>query len=46
MLADHAEITRETVSNMERGLRTPDLSTLARIAEALEIKMEEMFRGY
>ena len=36
-LAARLFVTRQTISNYERGLSEPDLDTLRRLAEALEI---------
>ncbi len=38
-LADRLFVTRQTISNYERGLSEPDLDTLRRLAEALETDM-------
>lgn len=46
MLADHAELTRESVSAIENGRFDPVFSTLLRISEALDLKLEELFKGF
>ena len=42
VLADHAELTRETVSNAEGARYELGLRPLARIAEALEVRLREL----
>lgn len=46
LLADHAELTRESISAIENGRFDPTFSTLARIARALSLTLEELFRGF
>jgi putative transcriptional regulator len=46
ILADHAELTRESISAIENGRFDPTFTTLKRIARALTLKMEEMFKGF
>jgi putative transcriptional regulator len=46
ILADHAELTRESVSAIENGRFDPTFSTLRRMARALDLRMEEMLRGF
>jgi transcriptional regulator with XRE-family HTH domain len=41
-VADHAGISPETLSRIERGRVKPRLDTISRIAEALEISLEEL----
>ncbi len=42
MLADHAQLTREHVSVIERGHAEPGLRILARIAASLEVRLREL----
>ncbi len=42
MLADHVELTREHLSELEGGKKEMCVRTLARIAEALEIRLREL----
>lgn len=41
-LADKVFITRQAISTYERGIRHCDLDTLVRIAQALNISMDEL----
>ncbi len=44
MLADHAEVTRETASSIETGRsRDPGLCALEKIAVALGIPLKDLF---
>ena len=43
-LADAAEIDRTYVSGVERGLRNPSVTVLARIARVLEISPDRLLR--
>jgi transcriptional regulator with XRE-family HTH domain len=43
MLADHAELTREHLSELENGHKEIGLRALARIADALNISIKELF---
>lgn len=45
ILADHAELTRESVSAIENGRFDPTYGTLKRMARALDLNLEEMLRG-
>ncbi len=45
ILADQAELTRESISAIENGRFDPTFSTLKRVAQALDLKLEELFRG-
>jgi DNA-binding XRE family transcriptional regulator len=45
ILADHAELTRESISAIENGRFDPTFSTLKRIAQALDLKMADLFHG-
>jgi putative transcriptional regulator len=46
LLADHAELTRESISAIENGRFDPTFSTLKRIAQALDLKLEELLKGF
>ena len=46
ILADHAELTRESVSAIENGRFDPVFSTLIRIARALGVKLSEMLKDF
>jgi transcriptional regulator with XRE-family HTH domain len=41
-LADLAGITQSTLSNYENGKREPAVSTLIRIAEELDVSLDEL----
>ncbi len=43
MLAVDAEIDRTYVSRLERGLENPTVAVLARLAAALDARIEEFF---
>lgn len=43
-LADRAEIHRTHVSQLERGLKSPTIDTLARLAKALNTTPSKMMR--
>ncbi len=43
MLADHAELAREHLSELERGKKEIGIRALARIAEALEVGLDKFF---
>lgn len=45
MLADHARLTREHISGVERGKVDVSIKTLERIVLALGISMDEFFVG-
>ncbi|QHN02144.1 helix-turn-helix transcriptional regulator [Granulicella sp. WH15] len=45
ILADHATLSRESISAIENGRFDPTYSTLRRIAKALEIKLARVFEG-
>jgi transcriptional regulator with XRE-family HTH domain len=45
ILADHAEIAREHLSELENGHKEIGAKTLERIAQALEVKLSEFFDG-
>jgi len=42
MLADHAELTREHMSELESGKKEMGVRTLERIAKALEVRSREL----
>src|SRR5687767_931045 len=42
-LAERADTDAVTISRIERGVTTPDLETLARISEALEVPVTALF---
>lgn len=43
-LAEAAELDRTYVSGIERGTRNPTLSTMGRIADALEVEVVSLLR--
>lgn len=45
MLADHAGLTREHLSELENGKKEIGARTLERIAKALETKLTHFFEG-
>jgi transcriptional regulator with XRE-family HTH domain len=45
MLADHAELTREHLSELENGHKEMGVRSLERIADALEISLGKFFDG-
>lgn len=45
VLADQAEIARESLSRIETGSAEVSLSALLRIAKALEVKMSELLHA-
>ena len=45
MLADHAGITREHLSELENGKKEIGARTLDRISRALELKLAQFFEG-
>lgn len=44
-LALEAEINRNYLSDLERGKRNPTLQVISKIAAALQISLEELFKG-
>ena len=44
-LALEAEVNRNYLGDLERGLRNPTLKILAKIAMALEVSLDELFKG-
>lgn len=45
MLADHAELTREHLSELEAGNKVASLRTLHRIAKALGMTLHQFFEN-
>ncbi len=45
-VADKAVLAREYLSKVEAGHRNPSLDVLARLAKALDVRLEDLFRGY
>jgi transcriptional regulator with XRE-family HTH domain len=46
MLADHAGLTREHLSELENGHKEIGARTLERIAAALDVKLTRFFEGF
>jgi putative transcriptional regulator len=46
ILADHAELTRESISSIENGRSDPTFSTLAHIADALGLTLQDLLKGF
>ena len=44
-LAERLAVTRQTISNYERGTSEPDLDTLQKLAEALQIDLNQLLKG-
>ena len=44
ILADHAELTREHLSELENGKKEIGVRAIARIADAMEISLSGFFR--
>jgi transcriptional regulator with XRE-family HTH domain len=44
-VADKAQVAREYLSKVESGHRNPSLDVLARLAQALDVSLEDLFRG-
>ena len=44
MLADHAQITREHLSELENGRKEAGIRTIEKIAAALEMTLEQFFQ--
>lgn len=42
-LAERADVVRETISRLERGVTVPSLNTLAVIAKALNVELHDLF---
>lgn len=45
LLADHAELAREYISEVERGRKELGIRALERIAQALDTELQEFFVG-
>jgi len=45
MLADHAELGQDHLSDLELGKKEICVRALERIAEALEVSLEQFFAG-
>lgn len=45
MLADHAELTREHLSELENGKKEIGAKALKRISSALDVKLSQFFEG-
>ena len=43
MLADHAALTREHLSELEKGHKEIGIRTLERLAAALEVQLKQLF---
>lgn len=46
MLSDHAELTREHLSELENGKKEIGVKALERITLALEVSLQEFFEGF
>ena len=46
MLADHAELTREHLSELENGHKEIGVRTLEKIAQALGMGLHQFFEGF
>ena len=44
-LALEANVNKNYISDLERGTRNPTIKVLEKIANALEINLEELFKG-
>lgn len=44
-LAERAQLAREYLSKVESGHRNPSLDVIARLARALDVGLEDLFRG-
>lgn len=44
-LALEAEVNKNYLSDLERGMRNPTVKVLEKIAQALSISLEELFKG-
>lgn len=42
-LAEAADVTPLTISNIERGVNPPSFTRLARLADALDVEIRELF---
>ena len=46
MLADHAELTREHLSELENGHKEIGVRALEKIVHALDLSLEQFFAGF
>ena len=46
MLADHAELTREHLSEVENGHKEMGVRVLEKIALALDVNLHKFFEGF
>ena len=46
MLADHADVGQDHLSELERGKKEIGILVLARIAAALDVRLEKFFEGF
>ena len=46
MLADHAELTREHLSELENGHKEIGVRSLEKIVQALEMNLQQFFEGF
>jgi transcriptional regulator with XRE-family HTH domain len=46
MLADHAELTREHLSELENGHKEIGVRALEKIAKALSLNLQQFFEGF
>ena len=46
MLADHAELTREHLSELENGHKEMGVRALEKIASALDVNLGKFFEGF
>jgi transcriptional regulator with XRE-family HTH domain len=46
MLADHAELTREHLSELENGHKEIGVRALEKIARALSLSLHQFFEGF
>ena len=43
-LGDHADVNYKFLGDIERGQQNPSLNVLAKVADALEVELPELFR--
>jgi len=46
MLADHSELTREHLSELENGHKEIGVRSLEKIAQALSLNLHQFFEGF
>lgn len=46
MLADHAELTREHLSELENGHKEIGVRSLEKVAQALSVSLHQFFEGF